>query len=321
MNIVHVIQTKFPVSGYGGTERVAYWLGKGQAELGHKVTYICLPGSYLPFAETRELPQHWDDLTPYIPPGTDIVQLYGTPNYRLDFPYLVNIGGNGRPGEVFHPNTVFVSRNHAERHGWKEYVHNGIEIGEYPLERQKENFALFLAKVKWRVKNIKGAVRIAQSTKVPLWIAGGKVGFWVRGTRSFGTIDGSKKLELLQRARALLFPVIWNEPFGLAVVEALACGTPVVATPWGSLPEIVDSSCGILADSFTGLCNGLIEATKFSPEACRARVESNFTHIHMANSYLRYYTLVLKHGTIAQGQPQVPMDLDPGAKVFYKGYN
>jgi hypothetical protein len=65
MKIAHVIRTRFPVEGYGGTERVCYWLAKAQAEMGHEVSVLCLPGSRLPFAEVRELPARLERLDPF----------------------------------------------------------------------------------------------------------------------------------------------------------------------------------------------------------------------------------------------------------------
>lgn len=320
MKIAHVIWTRFPVAGYGGTERVCYWLAKAQAEMGHEVTVLCLPGSSLPFASVRELPETLTHLDPLLPADTEIVQLYGTPNYRIDLPYLVNIGGNGQGGEKFPANTVFVSESHARRHGWTEYVHNGIDLTEYPLGTKKENFALFLAKASWRVKNLKGSIRIARAAAQPLHVAGGRAACWHRGVVSHGEIGGAVKLDLLQRASALLFPVIWEEPFGLAVVEALACGTPVVATPRGALPEILDDTCGVLANSFDDLVAGLKRARDFSPEACRARVAAAFTHRHMAEKYQLYYQQLLRHGRLREGQPVTPAGTDPQAKTYYAGY-
>lgn len=320
MKIAHVIWTRFPVQGYGGTERVCYWLAKAQAEMGHEVTILCKPGSQLPFARTVAIPDKLDDIDPYLPRGVDIVQLYGTPNFKISAPFLVNIGGNGRAGEKFHPNTVFVSRNHAERHGWTEYVHNGIDLSEYSLHAKKDTFLLFLAKAKWRVKNLKGAIKIAQRAGHPLHVGGGRAGFWHRGVVSHGTVDGALKLRLLQQARALLFPVIWDEPFGLIVVEAMACGTPVVATPRGALPEIVTPESGVLADSFEELVTACREAGRFSPEACRARVAEKFTHGHMAQRYLEYYARILREGKLRDGQPVTPLDADPQKRIFYRGY-
>lgn len=320
MKIAHVISTRFPVEGYGGTERVCYWLAKAQAEMGHEVTVLCKPGSKLPFARTVDLPDEVSHLDPLLPKGTEIVQLYGSPGYRVDTPYLVNIGGNGQAGEKFPANTVFVSQNHAARHGWTEFVHNGIDLAEYPLERQKEKYAVFMAKASWRVKNLKGSLRIARAAGLPLYVGGGGAPFWESwrgGVKSFGMVDGPRKLAMLQKASVMLFPVIWEEPFGVAVVEALACGTPVVATPRGALPEILNPSCGVIANSFSGLVKGVEKARQISPEACRARVEEAFTHRHMAEKYLFYYKKILSTGKIRDGQPITPANANPQAKFYY----
>lgn len=321
MKIAHVIWTRFPVEGYGGTERVCYWLAKAQAEMGHEVTVFCLPGSRLPFARTLPLPETLLDLDPLLPAGTEIVQLYGSPNFKVRTPYLVNIGGNGKGGEEFPANTVFVSQNHAARHGWTEFVHNGIDLSEYPLEKAKEGYALFLAKASWRVKNLKGAIRIARAAGFPLEVGGGRAPFWEhwRGdVRSHGTVDGARKLALLQKASVYLFPVIWEEPFGISVVEALACGTPVVATPRGALPEILNPSCGVIADTFQALVEGVHLAKKIDAEACRARVAEAFTYRHMAEKYFFYYKQILSQGKLREGFPITPIGTDPQKKTYYQ---
>ncbi|MGZ3704460.1 MAG: glycosyltransferase [Bdellovibrionota bacterium] len=319
MKIAHVIWARFPVEGYGGTERVCQWLAAAQAERGHEVTILC-KGGKLPFARVVEIPDQLEEADSLIPPGTDIVQLYQTPGFRLSYPFLVNIGGNGQAGEQFHPNTVFVSRNHAERHGWTEFVHNGIDLAEYPLSRSRGPDPLFLAKASRRVKNLRGAIRIARAAGRVLDVGGGRAACWHRSVRSHGTVSGEAKLRLLQNAGALLFPVIWEEPFGLVSVEAMACGTPVVATPRGALPEIVTRESGVLADTFEGLVDGVRNCGKFSPEACRARVAEAFTNRHMAEKYEHYYQLVLRNGKLREGHPSAAPDADPQKKILYAGY-
>lgn len=320
MRIVHVIWAQYPLGGYGGTERVCYNLMKAQAELGHEVFALCLAGSHIPFAKTLEIPDWFDHLDPFLPRGTDFVQLYSTPSFRVDTPFLVNVGGNGQPNEEFSPNTVFVSESHAQRHGWSEFVYNGVDPDDYPLCVKKDTYALFLAKASWRVKNLRGSIRIAQAAGIPLYVAGGRAGCWHRGVISQGTVGGEKKLRMLQNARALLFPIIWEEPFGLAVVEALACGTPVVATPRGALPEIITPEVGVLADSFDELVAGLQNSFRIQPEACRERVLQCFTHRKMAEKYMHYYDLILKEGKIRMGTPKAPSDADPEKKTYYRGY-
>ncbi len=307
MQIVHYLpySKPFPVQGYGGGERIAYWLGKAQAQLGHQVIYLCKKVSTVPisFAKVIQVSENFDDLNPYIPPGTDIVQLYGTPNFKLDYPFLVRIGGNGAEGETYLQNTIFLSASHAANHNWTEYVHNGLDLDEYPLQKEKEDYLFYLAKAAWIVKNLPGAIKIANKANINLQVGGGQAPFWSKNIISHGTVDGQKKLKLLQNARALLFPIIWDEPFGIVSIEALACGTPVIATPRGSLPEIVDPSCGILANSFEELVEAVAKAKYFDPEACRNRVAEKFNHIYMAQQYLNYYSKILQNGSIRAGHP------------------
>lgn len=314
MKILHYIHygKSFPVIGYGGGERIAYWLGKAQAELGHEVIFLCRNPNNVPvsFAKVVKAPEEFDDLTPYVPEYVDIVHLHDTPNFKLKKPFLVTMHGNGKKFETYHPNTVFVSANHAARHNWTEYVHNAVDLSEYPIasDRSKENYVLFLAKAAWIVKNLPGAIRIAKAAGKELHIAGGKAPFWCSQVTSYGTVGGLQKLELLQKAQVFLFPIIWEEPFGVAAIEALACGTPVVATRRGALPEIVDSTCGFLCDSFDEFVEALNSANSFEPEICRKRVEEKFTHVLMGEKYISYYRKVLKDGYLRDGYPKATMN-------------
>jgi hypothetical protein len=316
MKIAHYIDKQYPLKGYGGTERIAYWLAKAQVELGHEVVFLCKPDSSLPFAETIGVPSDVDNLNPYVPQDVDIVQLYSQPAFQLDKPFLAVEEGNGFPGQVFHPNTVFVTENHAKRHRWTEFVYNGLDIAEYPLQTVKQDFVLFLAKADWVVKNLPGSAKIANDAGVKLHVGGGQAPFWFKNTQSHGVVDGQEKLKLIQNASCLLFPIIWDEHFGIVAIEALACGTPVIATPRGSLPEIVTPDCGILANSHQKLVEALHQRTAFDPHACRQRVLDQFTHIHMANKYLHYYERILQDGRIREGMPQAIGK--PRRNIFYK---
>jgi glycosyltransferase involved in cell wall biosynthesis len=133
-------------------------------------------------------------------------------------------------------------------------------------------------------------------------------------------VGGPEKMALLQNCSALLFPIIWEEPFGIAVIEALVSGTPAVVTPRGSMPEIVNATCGAIGNSFEELVEGLRRAQTIPPEAARARVLEAFTHHHMANKYLSYYQKILSQGKLREGAPQAAPDADPQAKTYYKQY-
>jgi glycosyltransferase involved in cell wall biosynthesis len=303
MKIAHYIKTRYPLHGYGGTERIALWVAKAQILMGHEVVFLCNPGSSIPFCEVIDVPTDVTNLDQYLPQDVDIVQLYNPPVFQISKPFLINIGGNDSPGGTHHPNTVFVSENHAKRHNWTEFVHNGIDLDEYPFEDKKEDYALFIGKAGWIVKNLPGTALIAREAGMPLYVGGGKAPFWFKNTVSYGEVDGQKKLDLLKNAACMLFPIIWDEPFGIVAIEALATGTAVIATRRGSLPEIITPECGILANSHRELVQGVKKSKTFSPHLCRERVLNHFTHMHMAKKYLHYYNLILENGKIREGHP------------------
>ena len=130
-------------------------------------------------------------------------------------------------------------------------IHHGLRVTDYTFESQKGEYLLFLG----RIAPLKGthlAIDIARRTGLPLKIAGEiqpafreywehQVAPYVDGRQIqyVGEADFAAKNELLAHARAMLFPIQWDEPFGLVVIEAMACGTPVLALPGGSMPELV----------------------------------------------------------------------------------
>jgi glycosyltransferase involved in cell wall biosynthesis len=101
------------------------------------------------------------------------------------------------------------------------------------------------------------------------------------------------KVDLLGRARALLCPINWPEPFGLVFVEALACGTPVITRPYGAAPEIVTGDVGFLCDDVKDMVEAVDAARRISPQACRARAVDHFSGTAMVRGYLRVYQSVL----------------------------
>jgi glycosyltransferase involved in cell wall biosynthesis len=113
--------------------------------------------------------------------------------------------------------------------------------------------------------------------------------------RWVGSLSGAHKLEVLGRARALVAPVRWDEPGGTAVVEALACGTPVVGLRRGALPMLIeDGVTGFLADEPEELAGLLARAGEIDPAACRRAAEERFSAEAMADAYLGLYRTVLE---------------------------
>lgn len=112
-----------------------------------------------------------------------------------------------------------------------------------------------------------------------------------------GDLTGSKKMKLMSEAKALLFPIDWEEPFGMVVIEAMACGTPVVAMRRGAMPEIIEHGVtGFLADTEEEFAEYMDRVDEIDPEACREAVRKKFSTERMAKRYLnRYNTVIKKH--------------------------
>jgi hypothetical protein len=318
MHITLYKRGKIPIPPklYGGTERIIYWLGKGLVELGHQVTLIASACSHIPGAELRVISeketgsQAWLKL---VPDTTNIVHLWDTAEPNSEKPFVVTVEGNGRPGQKFHPNTIFVSQKHAANHGSSHFVHNGLDPAEYACSKRREDYAVFLAKARWPVKNLPGAIEVARRAGVELRVLGSRN--WpfdfqkllppIRGVRYYGMLGGAEKRDLLARARCLIFPVRWHEPFGIAVIEALVSGTFVAATTYGSLPEIVTPEVGVLSTKMDELVEAVQSPEKFSPQTCRDRVLlGGLTHLDMARKYVECYERILNHGSLLEpGEP------------------
>lgn len=311
-----------PPEHYGGTERVMYWLGKGLVELGHEVTLIAPEGSGIPGA--RFVPLAPDKpINAQVPPDADVVHLRNTPAEKIEKPYVVSIDGNGTPGSVFDANTLFVSRRHAQVHGSTQFVHNGIDVNEYACEDEREDYAVFLAQAAWSVKNVRGAIQVARAAGMRLHVLGEasrrqrieRFLPTMRHVTWHGAVTETEKRRILSRSRALIFPVRWEEPFGIAITEALASGCAVFGTPYGALPEIVTPEVGTLSANGADLAAALRDARdRFDPKACRARVaQGGFTGIDMARAFVRHYQSVVATGRVADADlqpPRTPADFE-----------
>jgi len=110
-----------------------------------------------------------------------------------------------------------------------------------------------------------------------------------------GEVGGKDKDELLGHARALVFPIDWPEPFGLAMIESMACGTPVIAWRCGSIPEVVDEGVtGFIVDSIDQACAAVERVAAVSRRGCRKRFEERFSVARMAADYVAAYAALLK---------------------------
>lgn len=312
MNILIVNNTKIPATKYGGTERVIWWLGKELNKLGHKITYLVAQGSNCPFATVLNY-EPTLSINEQIPDNIDVVHLNCGVKDLPNKPYIFTLHGNVKSQSKFDKNTVFVSKNHASRFGSSVYVHNGLDPDDYgkPDFKNKKKYVHFLGDAAWRVKNVKGAISIAQKANIPLKVLGGVRFNFKQGirltfnlnTKFYGMVGGEEKNNLLRYSQGLLFPVLWNEPFGIAITESLFFGCPVFATPYGSLPEIVSNDVGFLSNKIEELALAIKNIDQYNSSICHELAMECFTSKKMALSYLNLYEKVLNGYTLNEIEP------------------
>ena len=299
MHILFVNRAVIPVFAYGGTERVIWDLGQALVKMGHRVSYLVPSGSHCPFGQIIDIQAHLDWQS-QIPDDVDLVHFQFNPglDLTLDRPWLMTQHGNSQVGELLPMNTVFVSRNHAQRHKAQCHVHNGLDWSAYgPAELNKtDDYLHFLGKAAWRVKNVQGAIDTCLQAQAKLVVMGGdrlniKRGFrftWSRKIQFMGMVGGETKFAVMRRSRGLVFPVRWHEPFGLAAIESLYFGCPVFATPYGALPELIPAECGVLSNRQSELAHA-IRHSSFDRETCHRHAVQHFNADKMADGYFQVY--------------------------------
>lgn len=278
------------------------WLARALIALGHHVTLVCARRSCVPGVRQIEVDARWAEgpdfaVEPLLPGDVELVHYFFPARHPPQRPYVETVGTNLAPGGPIRRNVIYVSRDHARRHGGRTFVYNGIDPAEYRFRDVKDNYLLFLGRLH-AVKGYRQAMEIAWRRRERLLVAGGWRLVWRPGVRYVGRVGGDRKARLLSGARALVAPIQWEEPFGLVVVEALVSGTPVVGTPRGAFPELVTPAVGALAETVDELVAALDRYREWSPERCRAHVLERFTHLHMAQAYLAQYAHLLEHGEL-----------------------
>jgi len=308
MHVVVASHHRLPVEGYGGPQRVVVALVRALAALGHRITLLAQPGTKVAEAAKivevapRLLKDSNVDLKKFLPDNADILHAHlPLKQGPKGLPFVQTLHGNWKPNTPLPPNTIFLSRDHAARHGSTAFVYNGLDPAEYIYRRRKEQWDLFLGKLH-SDRGYHWAVDAAKRTGRPLIIAGGWRPSFTGGIKYVGEVGGKRKAVLLARARCLWMPAQWDEPFGLPTIESLFSGTPVLGTKRGALPEILTPDVGATCATLEDMIKAAETIGTRSPEACRARAERHFTHVKMAESYVRMYEVMMKSGTLPAGQ-------------------
>jgi glycosyltransferase involved in cell wall biosynthesis len=194
---------------------------------------------------------------------------------------------------------------------WVANCHNALDLDAYPVHAERGKYLLFLGRMS-ADKGCHRAVEVAREAGLPLRIAGKMREPAEReyfeayvaphlgdGIEYLGETSHGKKVALLQNARATLFPIEWEEPFGLVMIESMACGTPVIATRWGAVPEVIEHGrSGIVVDDYREMAGALAATDELEPLECRRWVEEHFSAARMVEDYVEAYEAVLARAPV-----------------------
>ena len=324
-----------PPRGYGGTELVIAELIDGLSAVGVEVTLFAAPGSRGGFVRKCEvvspLPRavwppkresellhcrraaaliardgRFDVVHAHAPGMAQLADTLGAP---LVLSVHHALGPDASRDRIHH---AFVSA--SQRANWglsprDEVIHHGLSARRYPLGRGDGGYAAFLGRFSAQ-KGLHHAIDATSQLGMPLRAAGlphpedddyleRELATRLRlpHVHALGEVDHAGKLALLRGAVALCFPIAWEEPFGLAMVEAMLCGTPVLAFPHGAAVEVVDEGVtGFFVDSPRELARALKHVVKrgFDRVACRAHAMARFGRDAMVAKVLALYARALE---------------------------
>jgi glycosyltransferase involved in cell wall biosynthesis len=198
---------------------------------------------------------------------------------------------------------------------WAATIPNAIDLSLYPCKPHRGEYLLFLGRFS-PDKGAHRAIAVAMELGLPLKLAGKNREQKERqyfsefvephlghgGIEYLGEVSHGHKVELLQDARATLFPIEWEEPFGLVMVESMACGTPVIATRHGAVPEVIEHGrAGLIVDNYRQMPEALEQADALDPLECRRYVEERFAPQRMVSDYVATYRAAIQR---ARGESQ-----------------
>jgi glycosyltransferase involved in cell wall biosynthesis len=191
---------------------------------------------------------------------------------------------------------------------WQATIYHGLPVDTFSLEQTNEDYLLFIGRM-MPEKRPDLAIEIARRAGLRLKMAAKvhpgekqyfreKIAPLIDANRDIvdylGEVAGEARIELLSRARALLFPIQWPEPFGMVMVEAMACGTPTVAFGAGAVPEVLEEGVtGYIVDDVDAAVDAVSRVSAIDRRRCRTAFEARFTSSRMARDYLKVYETLL----------------------------
>jgi glycosyltransferase involved in cell wall biosynthesis len=329
--------TPVPPVAYGGTELVVDQLARNIGAAGHEVVLVTTGDSTcpvptvatMPFSQGERIGAALPELLHALAARDAVAHCDVVHDHTLALPLLA--GGQGGPpvlttihgtleGDLaalyrrLHPSVGLIGISRAQMAAAPDLraaavIHHGVDAAAFPEGAGDGGYLLFLGRMGMD-KGAHRALHAAHLAGMPLLIAGkmreaDERAYYDRYVapylnselRYLGEVDHAEKLALLAGAAALLFPIRWNEPFGLVMIEALACGTPVLAFPEGAAVEVVDDGrTGWLCRDEHEMAAAIGRIGQLDRRACRRAVQTYFSADRMVAEHLAVYQQVLEGG-------------------------
>jgi glycosyltransferase involved in cell wall biosynthesis len=327
------IAWRTPPRHYGPWENVASLLTEALVSRGHDVTLFATADSKTSgtlhavcpcgYEEDRSLiPKVWECL--HISELFEHAEDFDIIHNNFDFlpltytgltttPVVTTIHGFSSPGilpvyKKYNAKAFYVSISDADRSPDLDYIktiHHGIDIKQFDFQRAPDDYLLFFG----RIHNDKGArqaIEIARACSKRLILAGiiQDQAYFDRYVAPhldndkvvyIGSVGPVERNELLGKACAMLHPIQFDEPFGLSVIEAMACGTPVIAFNRGSMPELIKTGeTGFLEGTVEEAIQAVVRIKEIDRSTCRRHVERHFTVDRMIDEYIQVYEMMLQ---------------------------
>ncbi len=319
-----------PPALYGGIEQAVDAEARGMAAAGHEVLLFTTGDSKCPVPRRWLLEESEGERMGFTVPelrhvmaayeaveGYDIVHDHTVlgPIYAdryPDIPVITTIHGpfNSELKDVYRrlaDRVSLIAISHAQRKPAPEIpvarvIHHGVDVADFPFGEGGGDYVVFLGRMS-REKGAHRAVLAAQKAGAKLLLAGKAREPWERAffdqevaphlgddIQYVGEVPHEEKLRLLAGAKATLFPIRWNEPFGLVMIESLACGTPVLAFPEGAAVEVVKHGVtGYLCEAETDMADAIATVGSLDRHACRAAVETYFSQDRMIREHIELF--------------------------------
>jgi len=302
------IAWRTPPRHYGPWENVASLLTEGLVACGHDVTLFATADSQTSgtlravcprgYEEDRSLiPKVWECL--HISELFEHADVYDIIHNQFDFLPLTYTGLTTTPVV-----TTIHGFSRSPDLDYIKTIHHGIDIKQFDFQPAPDDYLLFFGRIH-QDKGTREALNIARACNKKLILAGiiqdqayfdQYIALYLDNDKVvyIGSAGPAERNRLLGKACALLHPIQFDEPFGLSVIEAMACGTPVIAFDRGSMPELIENGkSGFLVDNVDEAIETVARIKEIDRAYCRRQVERHFTVDRMISEYIQVYEMIL----------------------------